>query len=61
VATAAAPMLRLLDTLGPVASNNLAAVIMKPDLPAGKFPWVGQRGAEWVADRGWFRDKFGST
>jgi hypothetical protein len=60
VATAAAPVLRLLDTLGPVASNNLAAVIVKPDLPAGKFPWVGQRGAEWVADRGWFETKFGA-
>ena len=61
LAAVAAPVLRLLDFMGPVASNNLAAVIVKPDLPAGKFPWVEQRGAELVADRGWFRDKFGST
>jgi hypothetical protein len=60
MATVAAPVLRLLDTFGPVASNNLAAVIVKPHLPAERFPWVEQRGAEWVADRNWFRAKFGA-
>jgi SAM-dependent methyltransferase len=61
LATVAAPLLRLLDAAGPVASNNLAAVIVKPDLPAGKFPWLEKRGAEWVADAAWFRGKFGQV
>lgn len=61
MATVAAPVLRVLDAVGPVASNNLAAVIVKPELPAERFPWVEQRGAEWVADRSWFRTKFGTT
>jgi SAM-dependent methyltransferase len=60
-ATVAAPVLRVLDAVGPVASNNLAAVIVKPDLPAGKFPWLEQRGKEWVADSDWFNGKFGPT
>ena len=54
VAMLAAPVLRLLDVMGPVASNNIAAVIVKPDLPAEKFPWVKWNGGEWVAERGWF-------
>jgi SAM-dependent methyltransferase len=61
MATVAAPVLRVLDAIGPVASNNLAAVIVKPDLPKARFPWVEQRGAEWVADRAWFGAKFGPT
>ena len=61
LAAIAAPVLRLLDAVGPVASNNLAAVIVKPDLPAGKFPWVEQRGTEWAADSDWFNGKFGPT
>ena len=61
MATVAAPFLRVLDAIGPVASNNLAAVIAKPDLPVGKFPWLEKRGNDWVADSDWFRDKFGST
>jgi SAM-dependent methyltransferase len=61
LAAIAAPVLRLLDAVGPVASNNLAAVIVKPDLPAGKFPWVEQRGTEWAADINWFDGKFGPT
>jgi len=59
LAAAAAPVLRLLDAVGPMASNNLAAVIVKPDLPNGKFPWVEQRGKDWVADSDWFNGKFG--
>lgn len=54
VATVAAPVLRLLDTIGPVASNNMAGVIVKPELPREKFPWVERKGEEWVAERGWF-------
>ena len=61
LAAVAAPVLRLLDVMGPVASNNLAAVVVKPDLPGEKFPWVEQRGKEWVADPAWFSDKFGSV
>lgn len=61
LAAVAAPLLRLLDAVGPVASNNLAAVIVKPDLPAGKFPWLEQRGDEWVADSDWFKRKFGPS
>jgi len=51
----------VLDAIGPVASNNLAAVITKPDLPVGKFPWLEKRGNDWVADSDWFRDKFGAA
>jgi hypothetical protein len=61
MATVAAPVLRLLDAIGPMASNNIAAVIVKPDLPAEKFPWVEQQGKEWGADPVWFRRKFGSV
>jgi SAM-dependent methyltransferase len=61
LAAVAAPVLRLLDVMGPVASNNIAAVVVKPDLPAEKFPWVEQRGNEWVADPAWFSDNFGSV
>ena len=61
MATVAAPLLRVLDAIGPVASNNLAAVIVKPDLPGEKFPWLEQCGKEWVAERAWFRGKFGSV
>lgn len=60
LASLAAPVLRVLDAIGPLASNNIAAVIVKPDLPAEKFPWVEQRGNEWVANPAWFREKFGS-
>jgi len=55
LAAIAAPILRVLDVFGPVASNNIAAVVVKPDLPAEKFPWLEQRGKEWAADPVWFR------
>ena len=29
----------------------MAAVIVKPDLPREKFPWVEQQGQVWVAER----------
>ncbi len=57
----AAPVLRLLDALGPVASNNLATVIVKPDLPLEKFPWLEQHAKGWIAHRGWFLRKFGPS
>ena len=60
MASVAAPVLRVLDAVGPVASNNLAAVIVKPDLPKEKFPWLAQ-GETWVADRGWFMRNFGPS
>ncbi len=60
MAMVAAPVLRVLDAMGPVASNNLAAVIVKPDLPKERFPWVEQRGSAWVADRDWFSATFGT-
>jgi hypothetical protein len=47
--------LDVLDAIGPLASNDMVAVIVKPDLPAEKFPWVEKKGEAWVADRGWFR------
>lgn len=61
MAAAAAPVLRLLDAIGPVASNNLAAVVVKPDLPGAKFPWLEKHGADWVANPAWFHEKFGSS
>ena len=57
MAAAAAPVLRLLDSFGPVASNNLAAVIVKPDLPAEKFPWLEKPSGVWTACRAWFRNR----
>ncbi|MBJ7258057.1 MAG: methyltransferase domain-containing protein [Chthoniobacterales bacterium] len=60
MAAIAAPVLRLLDALGPVSSNNLAAVIVKPDLPAERFPWLEKRDGQWGADPTWFRGKFDS-
>ena len=59
LAFVAAPVTRVLDAFGPVVSNNLAAVVVKPNLPAAKFPWVDQRGQQWIADPAWFRAKFG--
>jgi SAM-dependent methyltransferase len=59
IAALAAPVLRVLDAAGPVGSNNLAAVIVKPDLPRERFPWLEQRGSDWVANHAWFRGKFG--
>jgi SAM-dependent methyltransferase len=61
MAAVAAPVLRVLDAVGPVASNNLAAVIVKPDLPTEKFPWLVKLGAEGAANKDWFRGKFGAT
>lgn len=59
LAAIAAPVLRILDVIGPLASNNLAAVIVKPDLPDEVFPWLEPRGAGWGARPGWFAAKFG--
>jgi SAM-dependent methyltransferase len=61
LASVAAPFLRVLDAVGPVASNNLAAVIVKPDLPNGRFPWLERHGLDWVANPAWFRGKFGDS
>ena len=61
LATVAAPFLRVLDAIGPVASNNLAAVIVKPDLPSGGFAWLERQGSDWVANPAWFRGKFGDA
>ena len=47
----------VLDAIGPLASNNMAAVIVKPDLPGEKFPWVERKGGEWVAERVWFGEE----
>jgi len=58
-AAAAAPLLRLLDAVGPVASNNLAAVVVKPDLAREKFPWLDRKPGGWMADSSWFRARFG--
>jgi SAM-dependent methyltransferase len=58
IATVAAPVLRMLDAIGPLASNNIAAVVVKPDLREEKFPWLEKRGAEWAANSAWFRGKF---
>ncbi len=51
-------LLRLLDFMGPVASNNLAAVVVKPDLPGEKFAWLESHGKTWKANTAWFAEKF---
>jgi hypothetical protein len=57
----AAPFLRILDAIGPVFSNNLAAVIVKPSLPVEVFPWLEPQGDHFVARRAWFANKFGTS
>ena len=48
------PLLRVLDLIGPLTSNNLAAVITKPDLPDGLYPWLEPCGETFRAKRAWF-------
>ena len=54
----AAPFLRLLDAIGPVFSNNIAAVITKPDLPAQAFPWLEWKDGRYQASTNWFAGRF---
>jgi|694.fasta_scaffold24616_7 SAM-dependent methyltransferase len=54
----AAPFLRLLDAIGPVFSNNIAAVITKPDLPAQAFPWLEWKDGRYQASANWFTGRF---
>jgi len=56
-----APLMRLLDFVGPVFSNNLACIITKPCLPEEKFKWLRHDENGWSADPAWFRDRFGET
>jgi len=60
IAAVAAPFLRVLDAIGPVFSNNMAAVIVKPRLPEQAFPWLEPQGDHFVAHRDWFAQKFGA-
>lgn len=60
LAAVAAPILRLLDAAGPIFSNNLAAVIVKPGLPGEKFAWLEEDSTGWRARPAWFQEKFGS-
>jgi SAM-dependent methyltransferase len=48
------PFLRLLDWLGPLTSNNLAAVIAKPRLPDQMYPWLEESVGLFRARRDWF-------
>jgi SAM-dependent methyltransferase len=50
----AAPFLRLLDVLGPFSSNNLAAVVTKPDLPSQTFSWLVFRDGNFALSRSQF-------
>ena len=59
VAAVAWPFLRIADAIGPVFSNNLAAVIIKPKLPQEKFPWLEVDGSGYRAHTKWFESKFG--
>ncbi len=60
MATVAAPFLRILDAIGPVFSNNMAAVVVKPRLPEQAFPWLEPQDDHFVARRDWFARKFGA-
>lgn len=59
--TLAAPFLRLFDAIGPVFSNNMAAVIVKPEMPRERFQWLEDAATSdgYRAKREWFTDKFG--
>jgi hypothetical protein len=46
--------------MGPVFSNNLAAVIRKPCLPEEKFSWLASDELGYHANTTWFDQKFGS-
>lgn len=59
LAALAAPILRILAAAGPIFSNNLAAVIVKPVLPGGEFPWLEGDAGGWRARPAWFQEKFG--
>jgi hypothetical protein len=60
IAAVVAPILRLLDAAGPIFSNNLAAVIVKPVLPGEKFAWLEEDATGWRPRPAWFQEKFGS-
>jgi SAM-dependent methyltransferase len=60
MACVAVPLLRILDAIGPVFSNNIAAVIVKPQLPEQAFPWLEKQGDRFAARRAWFEQNFGS-
>lgn len=55
------PLMRLLDLVGPVFSNNMACIITKPHFPEEKFEWLKQDETGWSADPAWFRARFGET
>jgi SAM-dependent methyltransferase len=52
------PLLRILDAIGPVFSNNMAAVIKKPLLPTEMFPWLEIQDGDFVGRRSWFHHKY---
>lgn len=54
MAAAAYPALRVLDFLGPLTSNNIAALITKPVLPGELYPWLEPCGETVRANKEWF-------
>lgn len=58
LAASAFPLLRLLDSACPVFSNNMAAIVVKPKLPAEMFPWLDTDETGICANASWFGKTF---
>lgn len=56
----ATPLLRLVERVFPAQSNNFAAFITKPDLPADLHPWLREDGDSVVLDERWVAERYGS-
>jgi SAM-dependent methyltransferase len=56
---AARPALKLVEVCLPKQSNNFAALVLKPDLPAGLQPWLRAEGDEIRLDDRWLASRYG--
>ena len=56
---AARPALKVVETVLPRQSNNFAALIRKPELPAQLHPWLRRDDAGIHLDEGWVNDRYG--
>jgi SAM-dependent methyltransferase len=57
IAFFAAPILRFFDFFGGLFSNNLAAIVIKPNLPDELFPWLSANPPHFESNPAWYRQK----